>query len=142
MGSRQGFHPAHVSEIQQKKRNMNHTDFYARIRAIKEMEYRELYAAIELHGASYEWNSNDGECPVIAVNTGSVQLAPADVLICRVTIENGNLRLYGVENEYGNEVNFQPDEAFAGHLSYIIDCLPPVNGVDDVTTLKTEEEAV
>ena len=33
-------------------------------------------------------------------------------------------------------------EAFAGHLSYIIDCLPPVNGVDDVTTLKTEEEAV
>ena len=26
---------------------MNHTDFYARIRAIKEMEYRELYAAIE-----------------------------------------------------------------------------------------------
>jgi hypothetical protein len=52
------------------------------------------------------------------------------------------LRLYGVENEYGNEVNFQPDEAFAGHLSYIIDCLPPVNGVDDVTTLKTEEEAV
>ena len=64
------------------------------------------------------------------------------VLICRVTIENGNLRLYGVENEYGNEVNFQPDEAFAGHLSYIIDCLPPVNGVDDVTTLKTEEEAV
>ena len=121
---------------------MNHTDFYARIRAIKEMEYRELYAAIELHGASYEWNSNDGECPVIAVNTGSVQPAPADVLICRVTIENGNLRLYGVENEYGNEVNFQPDEAFAGHLSYIIDCLPPVNGVDDVTTVKTEEEAV
>ncbi|MEF3409313.1 hypothetical protein [Parabacteroides merdae] len=58
---------------------MNHTDFYARIRAIKEMEYRELYAAIELHGASYEWNSNDGECPVIAVNTGSVQPAPADV---------------------------------------------------------------
>ena len=101
-----------------------------------------MYAAIELHGASYEWNSNDGECPVIAVNTGSVQLAPADVLICRVTIENGNLRLYGVENEYGNEVNFRPDEAFAGHLSYIIDCLPPVNGVDDVTTLKTEEEAV
>lgn len=121
---------------------MNYTDFYARIRAIKEMEYRELYAAIELHGASYEWNSNDGECPVIAVNTGGVQPAPADVLICRVAIENGNLRLYGVENEYGNEVNFRPDEAFAGHLSYIIDCLPPVNGVDDVTTLKTEEEAV
>ena len=46
------------------------------------------------------------------------------------------------KNEYGNEVNFRPDEAFAGHLSYIIDCLPPVNGVDDVTTLKTEEEAV
>lgn len=41
---------------------MNHTDFYARIRAIKEMEYRELYAAIELHGASYEWNEGVSKC--------------------------------------------------------------------------------
>ena len=33
-----------------------------------------------------------GNAPSFAVNTGSVQSAPADVLICRVTIENGNLR--------------------------------------------------
>ncbi|WHX13683.1 hypothetical protein QMY64_24785 [Phocaeicola dorei] len=83
-----------------------------------------------------------GNAPSLLSIQAAYNLAPADVLICRVAIENGNLRLYGVENEYGNEVNFQPDEAFAGHLSYIIDCLPPVNGVDDVTTLKTEEEAV
>ena len=83
-----------------------------------------------------------GNAPSLLSIQAAYKPAPADVLICRVTIENGNLRLYGVENEYGNEVNFQPDEAFAGHLSYIIDCLPPVNGVDDVTTLKTEEEAV
>ncbi len=121
---------------------MNHTDFFARIRAIKEMEYRELYAAIELHGGFYEWNRNDGECPVIAVNIGSIQPAPADVLIYRAAIENGILRLHGVENEYGNEVNFQPDEAFAGHLSCIIDYLPSINGANDVTMLKTEEEAV
>ena len=62
---------------------MKHTDFFAWIRALKAAEYKELQAAVELHGGMKE---------------------------CR------------------EEVRFQPDEAFAGHLSIIIDYLPPVNG--------------
>ena len=33
---------------------MQHTDFFARIRAIKTEEYKELQAAVELHGGIYE----------------------------------------------------------------------------------------
>lgn len=111
---------------------MKHTDFFARTRAIKAEEYKELYAAVRLYGDSYEWKSEE-EHPIIAVNMDGILPSPADVEIYKVSILNGRLRLYGVEKEYGNEVDFQPDEAFAGHLSSIIDYLPPVNGVDDVT---------
>lgn len=33
---------------------MKHTDFFARIRALKAAEYKELQAAVELHGGMYE----------------------------------------------------------------------------------------
>lgn len=121
---------------------MNHTDFFARTRAIKAKEYKELYAAIELHGGSYEWEQEDGECPVIAVNIDSIQPSPADVIIYKAAIEDGRLQLRGVEKEYGNEVILEPDDAFAGHLSSIIDHIPPINGIDDVTFPSSEEEAV
>ncbi|WP_455606361.1 hypothetical protein [Bacteroides sp.] len=121
---------------------MNHTDFFARTRAIKAQEYKELHAAIELHGGSYEWKHEDGECPIIAVNIDGIQPSPADVIIYKATIEDGRLQLRGVEKVFGNEVIFEPDDAFTGHLSSIIDHLPPINGVDNVTSLNTEEEAV
>lgn len=111
---------------------MKHTDFFARTKAIKAEEYKELYAAVKLHGDSYKWKPEE-EHPIIAVNMDGILPLPADVEIYKVSIKNGRLKLYGIVKEYGNEVDFQPDEAFAGHLSSIIDYLPPVNGVDDVT---------
>ena len=79
---------------------MQHTDFFARIRAIKTEEYKELQAAVELHGGIYEWD---------------------------------------LEKEYGEEARFQPEEVFAGHLSTIIDYLPPINRTDSIvsTTVHT-----
>lgn len=131
-----GIHPI------KKLYTMNHTDFFTLTRAIKAQEYKELYAAIELHGSSYEWKQENGECPIIAVNIDSIQPSPADVIICTAAIKNGRLQLRGVEKEYGNEVSFEPDDAFAGHLSSIIDHLPPVNGVNDVTPRNREEATV
>jgi len=122
--------------------NMNHTDFFARTRAIKAQEYKELYAAIELYGGSYEWKQENGNCPIIAVNIDNIQPSPADVIIYKAAIEDGRLQLRGVEKEYGNEVDFNPDDAFAGHLSSIIDHLPPVNGVNDVTPQNRKEATV
>lgn len=60
----------------------------------------------------------------------------------KAAIEDGRLQLRGVEKEYGNEVDFNPDDAFAGHLSSIIDHLPPVNGVNDVTPQNRKEATV
>lgn len=121
---------------------MNHTDFFAWTRAIKAQEYQELYAVIELHGGSYEWEQEDGECPIIAVNIDSIQPSPGDVIIYKTAIECGRLQLRGVEKEYGNEVDFNPEDAFAGHLSSIIDHLPPVNGVNDVALRNRKEATV
>ena len=105
---------------------MQHTDFFARIRAIKTEEYKELQAAVELHGGIYEWDLRNPEHPVIAVNLNGIIPAPADVRIYKVYIRKGMLKLCGVEKEYGEEARFQPEEVFAGHLSTIIDYLPPI----------------
>lgn len=51
---------------------MQHTDFFARIRAIKTEEYKELQAAVELHGGIYEWDLRNPEHPVIAVNLNGI----------------------------------------------------------------------
>ena len=116
---------------------MEHTDFSARIRAIKAAEYKELQAAVELHGGLYEWNLRNPEHPVIAVNLNGIIPFPADVRIYKVYIRKGVLKLCGVEKECGEEVKFQPDEVFAGHLSTIIDYLPPINGTDSTISTKT-----
>ena len=118
---------------------MQHTDFFARIRAIKTEEYKELQAAVELHGGIYEWDLRNPEHPVIAVNLNGIIPAPADVRIYKVYIRKGMLKLCGVEKEYGEEARFQPEEVFAGHLSTIIDYLPPINRTDSIvsTTVHT-----
>lgn len=100
---------------------MEHTDFFKKVRAIKAEEIKELCAAIKLHGGTYEWDIDNEEHPIIAVNLDGIIPSPADVRICKMQITNGILKLYGIEKEFGNEVKFQPDEAFAGHLSSIID---------------------
>ena len=76
----------------------------------------------------YEWDLRNTEHPIIAVNLDGIMPSPVDVRIYRVYIREGVLKLCGVEKECREEVRFQPDEAFAGHLSIIIDYLPPVNG--------------
>lgn len=121
---------------------MQHTDFFARIRAIKTEEYKELQAAVELHGGIYEWDLRNPEHPVIAVNLNGIIPAPADVRIYKVYIRKGMLKLCGVEKEYGEEARFQPEEVFAGHLSTIIDYLPPINRTDSIvsTTVHTSNK--
>ncbi len=84
---------------------MQHTDFFARIRAIKTEEYKELQAAVELHGGIYEWDLRNPEHPVIAVNLNGIIPAPADVRIYKVYIRKGMLKLCGVEKEYGEELS-------------------------------------
>lgn len=112
---------------------MKHTDFFARTRAIKAQEYKELYAAVEAHGGVYEWSLSDRSHPIIAVNVNSICPNPMDMDIYKVSIQGGILKIYGEDKEYGNDVPFNPEDVFAGHLSSIIDYIPATGDVEDVT---------
>lgn len=112
---------------------MTHSDFYAQVQAIKSRERQELYRAVRLHGGSYVWDKE--ERPVIAVNADT---GPLDALICAVDIheESGGIKLYGIDNEYGGIIDFDISEVFAGHLAYVIDRIPAVKGISDVSSDK------
>lgn len=113
---------------------MKHTDFYKLTQEIKLQEQRELKAAIKSIGGCYEWDLDDINTtyPIIAVNVNGMYPYPTDVNIYEVQIVDDILEIKGVENESGEEVDFSPNDVFAGHLSYIIDYLPGDKDVSGV----------
>lgn len=118
---------------------MKHTDFYSKVEEIKRQEQRELIEALKAHGGSYSWYNEEtkefaDEYPCIAVNVDGTFPNPTDVIIHSVSIYNNSLHFVGTDKDYGNSVDFEADDVFAGHLSYIIDLIPETNTVDDVTT--------
>lgn len=115
------------------RKQMKHTDFFARTRAIKRQEYQELYLAIKAHGGLYEWNTEDEDYPIIAVNVDCICPNPTDVCVTKVYInEDDELKLEGEDKEFGEKINFKWDDVFAGHLSSIIDYLPCTTEVSSV----------
>mgnify|MGYP003269774336 CR=1 FL=1 len=72
----------------------------------------------------------EAEYPIIAVNMDSISLNPTDVEIYEVQIVNNVLKIKGRDKESREVVEFEPNDVFAGHLSYIIDYLP---GDEDVS---------
>jgi hypothetical protein len=116
---------------------MKYTNFFPIVNKIKSCEYQELYTAIKAHGGKFSWNMDEGEeCPLIAVNVDNITPSPCDVYITCVEISSNNIiKIYGEEKEYGNEIKFQWDDVFAGHLSSIIGYLPAINEVNDVSDM-------
>ena len=110
---------------------MKHTDFYSLVEKIKQQEYDELMAAVKAHGGCYKWD-DDSEKPIIAVNVDSCCPNPTDIEVCSVSTDGG-LKIDGVDKTEGYPVEFQAGDVFAGHLSYIIDYLPEINSVGDVS---------
>lgn len=124
---------------------MKHTDFYARVQEIKRKEQQELCRALEAHGGSYSWWNTEEECfkedeehPIIAVNVNGIFPNPTDIEIRAVSVDNGFLSFVGEDKENGDLVDFQAWDVFAGHLGYVIDLIPNVNGIDDVTSLQDD----
>jgi hypothetical protein len=110
---------------------MKHTNFAKQIIEIKNQEYKELFKAVEAHGNYYEWDFDRNEHPIIAVNTRIPD--PMDMEIEKVYIEDGFLYMEGVDKEWGNRIDFEVSDVFAGHLGYVIDCIPETDTVKDVT---------
>lgn len=120
---------------------MKHTDFYLEIQKIKKQEQEELVEALKAHGGSYSWYNEEtkefaDEYPCIAVNVDGTFPNPTDVIIHSVSIDHREHLLFVGEDKKDSWylVDFEADDVFAGHLSYIIDLIPETNTVDDVTT--------
>ncbi len=112
---------------------IQYSDFGSMINAIKRQEYQEVKLAVEANGGHYCWDVNADNYPIIAVNVEGFCPHAVDVCIKKVAVVDNRLVLEGVENEYGNPVDFQPEDVFAGHLSFIIDYLPATETVTSVS---------
>ena len=111
---------------------MKHSDFYSKINEIRKQECQELFAAVQAHNGCYEWKESE-EHPIIAVTPDNTIPNPIDVNVTKVWIENGILHLCGEEKNDGYEIEFKPDEVFAGHLSFIIDYIPETAEMSDTS---------
>lgn len=112
---------------------MKHTDFYDKLQAIQKREIAELKEAVKAHGGSFSWEDDDLEAPIVAINPDNISPKPMDVEVFLVSLNNDKLRICGTDNENGYEIEFSPEEVFPGHLSNIIDYIPEINGISDVT---------
>ena len=111
---------------------MKHTDFHSIIRKIKEQERKELINAVIAHGGFYNWEDEE-EKPVITANVKYWE-SPIDVCITHVYIIDGSLRIYGEDKEFGTPVEIDSYDAFAGHISYIIDMIPETESIKEVSS--------
>lgn len=129
---------------------MKHTDFYPILKAIKLHERQELIAAVIAHGGMIEFapldeNGNyddaNSDCPIVMAAAKYDEQA-MDYNIVKVTVERVNghdwLTIYGIEKEYGRDP--QIVDVCAGHIDYIIDCIPDTKSVKDVTIPLTADE--
>jgi hypothetical protein len=125
---------------------MKHTDFHSLMNEIKRREREELYKAIEAHGGEYSWGeyNEDGDWefenadyPIITANISKMLPAPMDIDVTNIYIENGLLKMEGEGGEWGDIIDFRPEEVFTGHLSYITDLIPATEQVSDVSSKKS-----
>lgn len=114
---------------------MKCSDFHSIVRKVKEHEQLELAAAVKAHGGEFDFTQHCGEdCePIIAVNMDSWEPEPQDVIVKRVILDDGDLRLMCEGKLDGEDYKVDPDDVFAGHIDYVICAIPPINGIDDVT---------
>lgn len=112
---------------------MLHSDFYSQILIIKTKEQEELRTALRLHGDSFVWEEK--ERPIIAINTN---IGPIDVAICAAKINKKHniLQLQGINHEHCFIENLDIGDVFAGHLAYVIDKIPAVGIINDVSLNK------
>lgn len=114
---------------------MKHTNFYNLCQEIQERSIEELKAAVKAYGGRYEFESDpkqhpDDYAPVISAEDDngvfnfrvtSVELDAYDDLVIKGTDLNCN------EPAESDGYN-----VMIGDLAYVIDTIPPVDGIDEV----------
>lgn len=122
---------------QKEQKMMKCTDAWLFERALKLHMVDELRKAIEAHGGSYSWYSEeDGDfiedCPIVMCNRDSG--GPTDVNVRKVWLdESGYMYIEAEETEWGDDVDVSFDDIVAFHIAYIIERIPATDKVGDVT---------
>ena len=122
---------------QKEQQMMKCTDTWVFERALRNHMVAELRLAIEAHGGSYSWYSEENEefiqDPPIVMCNRDMGGGPADVKVCRVWIDgSGYMNIEAEENEFGDEVNITFDDIVAFHIAYIIEQIPITDKVNNV----------
>lgn len=123
---------------QKEQKMMKCTDAWLFERALRNHMVAELRQAIEAHGGSYSWYSEEEEefvqDPPIVMCNRDWGGGPADVKVRRVWIDDsGYMSIEAEENEFGDEVDISLDDVVAFHIAYIIEAIPVTEEVSDVT---------
>lgn len=123
---------------QKEQKMMKCTDAWLYERALRNHMVAELRKAIEAHGGSYSWYSEDEEDftqdPPIVMCNRDYGGGPTDVKVRRVWVdESGYMQIEAEENEYGDEVYISFDDVVAFHIVYIIENIPATDEISDVT---------
>lgn len=123
---------------QKEQQMMKCTDAWVYERALRNHMVAELRQAIEAHGGSYSWYSEeDGEFiqdPPIVMCNRDWGGGPTDVKVRKVWIDkSGYMYIEAEENEFGYEVDISFDDIVAFHIAYIIEQIPVTDKVSNVT---------
>lgn len=123
---------------------MKHTDFYSQAQAIKTKSIQELAAALKAHGGTYTWrnpepdddeeNEDDDDLPCIAFNLDYA--GPQDVIVLQASVsDEGHVSIIGRPKDgYDDDTQeYDPYEAFASHIEFLIDMIPETDKVHDVS---------
>ena len=114
---------------------MKCSNFYNIVKQVKQHEQKELKAALEAWGGSFDFEAHqETDRPIIAVNMDNCEPEPQDVYVNSVAIdEDGFLTLQCTGKLDGENYEVEPDDVFAGHLDYVIGYIPETETVKDVT---------
>lgn len=124
---------------------MKHTNNYNKLKALDNLDRRELLAAVMAHGGIYRWYDEDGEeiegrnAPII-VGAWKHMDGSEDYIITHVVVNDNYVEIYGFPKE-GWETT--PDFMYwidHGQIGYIIDEIPETEEVSDVSEVKQIED--
>ncbi len=117
---------------------MKHTNNYDKLKALDNLDRRELLEAVKAHGGIYRWYDEDGEeiegrqAPII-VGAWKHMEGSEDYIITHVVVDDDYVKIYGFPKECWETT---PDFMYwidYGQIGYIIDEIPETEEISDVS---------
>lgn len=116
---------------------MKGTQTYNIAEGLCRLEINLLRRAVTALGGEYEFPED--KQPTVAVN---VYNDPFDIDISKIIVGDFGVTCIGYDYEAGEDIEFDPADIYPGHINFIIDNLPDVDGFDGAFATKAELEEI